>query len=45
MPITDEQLVERAVREFEEDGIIWSDTWIALTQRGLDPTTIEEIIQ
>lgn len=45
MTISDEQLVERAIREVEEDGIVWTDTWIALTNRGLDPTEIEEIIK
>lgn len=36
-------LIIRATLEMLEDGVIHVDTWMALTNNGVDPTMIEDI--
>lgn len=34
---TEEQVLDRALREFNEDGVFSTDTFIALREEGIDP--------
>lgn len=34
---TEEQVIDRALREFNEDGTFHTDTYMALREEGIDP--------